>query len=346
MKKRLTKFVLAGVIAGLISIPVSAAEIDTTMFEKMKAPDYEMLEIDIEEGVVSDYTMDACDGRVYITGDALTVEHDRKESPVVLIYDETENNWSTIWATFLGTEGELDIVAGDGMLYFFDNQYTKLNILGYNLETKEVKELSSFTREQSERGNTLVYGDDCIWLLGGEYQDTVSGQWHTFDAVRRWDIETGQLENVELSEEEKAEIFAEGEESKLQEEQMLINAKEALAIIGNDSLTGTVSEGYFYVYGDVQTGDSVETVFYRFVIKEEVTEDEAEQNEPVEEPEKEAETKDETAVEDTEAMEKDGEEGMTLMIVVFCVAIMLVGSIVQILHKKRRNRDVIKGDEK
>lgn len=342
MKKRFMQLIFAGIMACVAAIPVNAAEIDINIFEKLKAPDYEMLEINIEDGEMSEYAIDACDGRVYITGDTLTVEHDRKESPVVLIYDEAANNWSTIWATFLGTEGELEIVAGDGMLYFFDNHYTQLNILGYNLDTKEVKELSSFTREQSERGNTLVYGEGCIWMVGGEYQDTVSGQWHTFDAVRRWDIETGKLESVELSEEEKNMIFAVGDEPKLQEEQMLIDVKEALTITGNNNLTGTVSDGYFYVYGDVQTEDIIEPVFYRFAIKEA---DEMAVEEKQDEAESEIENEAELNIEEIEETQTDSEEEITWMIIVFCIVVILAGTFVQILHNKRRNQDITKGDE-
>ena len=138
MKRRLANIFLAGVLSLTMALPVKAAEIDTSIYEKMKSPDFEVLEIDIDDEEVAEYTMDECAGRVYIVGDNLTIEHDRKESPVVLIYDETEKAWSTIWATFLGTEGELKIVAGDNVLYFFDNQYSSLNIHGYDLNTKEV----------------------------------------------------------------------------------------------------------------------------------------------------------------------------------------------------------------
>lgn len=143
MKKICIRGLLFAALTMLSAGYVRAAGIDTSLYSQLKTPDYNELELTMDEQEICKYTMDACEGRIYIAGDTLTVTHNGKESPVVLIYDEAANAWSTIWATFLDTEGDLEIIAGDGVLYFFYDDQAALTVYSYDLETKVVKTLSS-----------------------------------------------------------------------------------------------------------------------------------------------------------------------------------------------------------
>lgn len=148
MKKKCIRGLLFAALAVLSASSVSAASIDTSLYTQLKTPDYNELELTMDNPELCEYTMDACDGRIYIAGDALTITHNGKESPVVLIYDEMANSWSTIWATFLDTEGNLEIIAGDDMLYFFYDDQSTLTVYSYDLETKAVKTLSSIVSSE------------------------------------------------------------------------------------------------------------------------------------------------------------------------------------------------------
>lgn len=148
MKKKWIRGLLLAALAMLSANSVNAASIDTSLYTQLKAPDYSELELTIDNQEPCEYTMDACDGRIYIAGDTLTITHNGKESPVVLIYDETTNSWSTIWATFLDTEGDLEIIAGDDMLYFFNDDPSALTVYSYDLKSKAVKTLSSIVSSE------------------------------------------------------------------------------------------------------------------------------------------------------------------------------------------------------
>ena len=279
MKKRLVNILLSGMILLTMGISAEASNIDASMYKQLKAPDYEALEIIVDNEDI-DYTMDAYDGRVYITSDNLRIEHNRKESPVVLIYDETDNTWSTIWATFLDIEGELDIIVGDGILYFFDNCYPDLKIYGYNLETKEVKELSSFTREREERNFDLYYDGEYIWIWGGEYKDIETGIWNPLDVVRRWNIETGNLEDVNVSDVEA------NSNPKIEKEELLASVKVTPLLTDAENLAGAASKEHFYVFGDMCSENGNNPVFCQFnFTTEETGETVVEKPEEIEEPE-------------------------------------------------------------
>ena len=195
MKKRWMGLLLAGLLFCTMGIPSRAAE---GYFDELQIPDYEELGLKQDADEKKNYSMDACDGKIYIAGGNLKVEKEGKEYPVVLVYNEEEETWGTIWATFLGTEGELQLVAGDDKLYLLENKYTRLNVFAYDLSTKEVKELASFNHEQKEKGNSLLYDGNYIWMIGGAYQEAGGEEWKPHGEIKRLNVETGKLEVSEL----------------------------------------------------------------------------------------------------------------------------------------------------
>lgn len=343
MKKNWIGIVLAGIIACIPGMQVNAVEIDTRICEKLTAPDYEELGLGIEGVEDAAYSMDVYDGRIYITGDNLIVEKEKKESPVVLIYDEKDDSWSTLWATFLDTDCELEIIAGDEMLYFFDNHYSSLKIFGYNLKTKEVKEVASFTREQDERGSSLLYDGEYVWIIGGEYLDSETEEWKPLEAVRRWNIESGKLEVVEISEEEKNALFEGNTNLQGYKDQVLNSVKTALGIEEDADLVGAMDEDQFYVFGDVDSESGQEQIFYRFAVKD--TEEETTViEETTQEQTEEVVEEEELAVEEEET-KSDNEDGITKGIVIFCIVIMAGGTLIQMRHKRAEKKESQEGDE-
>lgn len=195
MKKKWIGLLLAGLLFCITGIPSTAAE---GYFDELQTPDYEELGLKQDTDEEKNYSMDACDGKIYIAGGNLKVEKEGKEYPVVLVYNEEEETWGTIWATFLGTEGELQLVAGDDKLYLLENKYTRLNVFAYDLSTKEVKELASFNHEQKEKGNSLLYDGNYIWMIGGAYQEADGEEWKPHGEIKRLNVENGKLEVSEL----------------------------------------------------------------------------------------------------------------------------------------------------
>lgn len=195
MKKKWIGLLLAGLLFCITGIPSTAAE---GYFDELQTPDYEELGLKQDTDEEKNYSMDACDGKIYIAGGNLKVEKEGKEYPVVLVYNEEEETWGTIWATFLGTEGELQLVAGDDKLYLLENKYTQLNVFAYDLSTKEVKELASFNHERRERGNSLLYDGNYIWMIGGAYQEADGEEWKPHGEIKRLNVENGKLEVSEL----------------------------------------------------------------------------------------------------------------------------------------------------
>lgn len=195
MKKKWIGLLLAGLLFCITGIPSTAAE---GYFDELQTPDYKELGLKQDTDEEKNYSMDACDGKIYIAGGNLKVEKEGKEYPVVLVYNEEEETWGTIWATFLGTEGELQLVAGDDKLYLLENKYTRLNVFAYDLSTKEVKELASFNHEQKEKGNSLLYDGNYIWMIGGAYQEADGEEWKPHGEIKRLNVENGKLEVSEL----------------------------------------------------------------------------------------------------------------------------------------------------
>lgn len=333
MIKNFLSTMLIGMLALGMAVPVQAAEIDTTIYETLKAPDYDELQLEIEDTSIS-YTMDVCDDRVYIIGEGLTVEHEKKESPVVLIYDEGNKNWSSIWATFIDSDGELDIIAGDDVLYFFDNHYSSLTIYGYDLKTKEVKELSKFNWDTEKRAPELSYDGEYIWMYGGEYRDAETGAWMMLSGVSRWNISTGKLEDVDVSKEEKEQLFEEITNQKEEKAQMLTKAKEALNIYGEAEIAGALNEDYFYIFGDAQTDGQMNQIFCRFSMSDEPEINEQEETVEMIPDEESSEELDETE-EDVDLEEKTdaGEDGVMKLIAVVC-ALVAAGSVVGFVRGK------------
>ncbi|MGF0017929.1 hypothetical protein [Sporofaciens sp. SGI.106] len=195
MRKKWMGLLLAGLLFCTMGLSSRAAE---GYFDELQTPDYEELGLKQDTDEEKNYSMDACDGKIYIAGGNLKVEKEGKEYPVVLVYNEEEETWGTIWATFLGTEGELQLVAGDDKLYLLENKYTQLNVFAYDLSTKEVKELASFNHERRERGNSLLYDGNYIWMIGGAYQDEEGKIWEPHGEIKRLDVKNGKMEVSEL----------------------------------------------------------------------------------------------------------------------------------------------------
>lgn len=336
MIDKILKILPAGVMAFIMTFPVEAAEIDTKMYETLRTPNYEEFQLDIEDAGIS-YTMDACDGRVYIIGEGLTIEHEKKEAPVVLIYDENSNNWSSIWATFIDSDGELDIIAGDDVLYFFDNHYSSLAIYGYDLNSKEVKELAEFNWDIEKRAPELSYDGEYIWMYGGEYRDADTGMWMMLSDVSRWDVSSGKLEEVDISEEEKETLFFEITEKKEEQERMLADAEAVLDVCSEDEMSGALSKDYFYVFGETEVEGQREQCFYRFsVVKESVVEEEIIEETPAEDSSEEMNVSEET---------NDSEDDIMVLIAAICVFV-FVGSVIgHVKGKKVKKKESQKGED-
>lgn len=345
MIKKILRLMLAGLMACMVTVSANASEIDTTIFETLRTPDYEELQLEIDDNSIS-YTMDVCDGRIYIIGDGLTIEHEKKEAPVVLIYDEADNTWSSIWATFLDSDGELDIIAGDEVLYFFDNHYSSLTIYGYDLKTKEVKELSAFNWEIDKRAPELSYDGEYIWMYGGEYRDAETGAWMMLSGVSRWNISTGKLEEVDVSDEEKEILFGNITQRKEEKAQMMAEAKSALNVHGEAELAGALTDKYFYVFGDAEEEGQMKQLFSRFSI---IDEAEVSEEETVEKTQNEEITEEIIDTEENSEIVKESvnsdEEGIMKLIAIVCVFVAIVSVAGFVRGKLAKKVNTEKGEE-
>lgn len=323
MKKRWLNVCMTLLLSATISMPVQAAgekqsgqenlqtaaadaDVQNTegMFEQLPVPDLPELGVHTLKEEQFDYSVDAYDGKIYVTSGNLAAESEGKDYAVVLIYDEKEQKWSAMPITSVEAGGEFRLVAGGNILYLFSNLVEGTNgtltIYKYNMDTRQASELKKIETSRAEYGSTLVYYKDAIWMIGGQYLDADTDTWKVHGNVVKFDVKKGTPKKVKSLKHKR--VFAQAE---VVDDKIVVTggtnasgAWEHTAEVWNEKdwepaadyppayvdqqkladakiyNTGSVVSGnYLYVYGDTDHADKGREIFCRVKVREQIRED-------------------------------------------------------------------------
>lgn len=300
MKKRVLAFLLSLLMCCMPVFPVGAEEYgsseqleEKTDYEELTVPDFEELGVERVSSEVDRYNVDACNGKIYVSGGGLQVQEEGKVYPVILVYDEEKETWGTIVAKFLSAEGELQTVIGEKTLYMFVNSGKELNIFSYDLEKKEVKKLASVEYGRFESERSLVYNNEYIWMIGGRCKETDKLTWTSGNEIWRFNIKSKKVESTEMKlNSARAGAFAEVTDGKIvvtggegtdgkwqnttevidcekesvtytESETAVSRAFQKTADVNTGISGGTVSGEFIYMYETIQEGTHTGDVFRR-----------------------------------------------------------------------------------